>query len=53
MLLKKLPLYENRITKAEYKKMDGENYKVTMTVETKKIYYDGLGKRKERDRVRI
>ena len=40
----KIALYENRITKAEYKKMEGEKYKVTIAVQTKKIYYDGLGK---------
>lgn len=40
----KITLYENRITKAEYKKTEGEKYKVTLTVQTKKIYYDGLGK---------
>ena len=42
----KITLYENRITKAEYKKIEGEKYKVTMTVQTKKIYYDGLGTEK-------
>jgi len=40
----KITLYENRITKAEYKKMEGDKYKVTLTVQTKKIFYDGLGK---------
>ncbi len=40
----KITLYENRVTKAEYKKLEGEKYKVTMTVQTKKIYYDGQGK---------
>ncbi len=39
----KITLYENRITKAEYKKMDGNKHKVSLTVQTKKIYYDGLG----------
>lgn len=39
----KITLYENRITKAAYKKLDGEKYQVTMSVQTKKIYYDGLG----------
>jgi ABC-2 type transport system permease protein len=40
----KIALYENRITKAEYTKLKGEKYKVALTVETKKIYYDGQGK---------
>ncbi|MBL0743887.1 M1 family aminopeptidase [Chryseolinea lacunae] len=40
----KIALYENRITKADYKKLEGDKYKVTLTVQTKKLYYDGLGK---------
>ncbi|MDH4091378.1 MAG: M1 family aminopeptidase [Cyclobacteriaceae bacterium] len=43
----KITLYENRIINADYKKMEGENYRVTMTVQTRKIYYDGQGKEKE------
>jgi ABC-2 type transport system permease protein len=40
----KIALYENRITKAEYKKLEGERYTVKLTVQTKKLYYDGQGK---------
>ncbi len=40
----KITLYENRILKAEYQKKEGNAYKVSLTVSTKKIYYDGLGK---------
>ncbi len=39
----KITLYENRITDAIYEKLEGEKYKVTLTVQMKKIYYDGLG----------
>ena len=42
----KIALYENRITSATYEKIEGDRYKVKMTVQTKKIYYDGLGKEK-------
>lgn len=53
----KIALYENRLTKAEYKKMENGKYEVTLTVQTKKIYYDGLGKEletgKERDLIDI
>ncbi len=41
-----ITLYENRVTKAEYKKTEDNKYKVTMTVQSKKIYYDGLGNEK-------
>jgi hypothetical protein len=40
----KITLYENRVLNAEYEKIDSNNYKVTLKVLTKKIYYDGLGK---------
>jgi ABC-type transport system involved in multi-copper enzyme maturation permease subunit len=35
-------LYENRATKAVYQEKNGK-YEVTLTVESDKIYYDGLG----------
>lgn len=41
---KKIALYENRITKASYQKIKDDEYKVKMTVNSKKLYYDGLGK---------
>jgi ABC-2 type transport system permease protein len=40
----KICLYENRAMEASYEKLADDNYKVTMKVNTKKIYYDGLGK---------
>jgi ABC-2 type transport system permease protein len=40
----KITLYENRVVNAEYEKIDSNNYKVTLKVLTKKIYYDGSGK---------
>jgi ABC-2 type transport system permease protein len=40
----KITLYENRVLNAEYEKIDSNNYKVTLKVQTRKIYYDGLGK---------
>ncbi|NJO04038.1 MAG: peptidase M1, partial [Bacteroidia bacterium] len=40
----KITLYENRVKKAEFKETGKDRYQVKLTVETKKIYYDGLGK---------
>jgi ABC-2 type transport system permease protein len=40
----KLTLYENRITKAEYEEIEGNQFKVNLTVQTKKIYYDSAGR---------
>lgn len=40
----KIALYENRITKAVSEPLEGDQYKVTLTVQTRKLYYDGLGK---------
>jgi hypothetical protein len=36
-------LYENKITEATYLKINEEEYKVKLKVDTKKIYYDGQG----------
>jgi ABC-2 type transport system permease protein len=40
----KISLYENRITEAKAEPMKNDQYKVTMTVQTKKLYYDKAGK---------
>jgi len=40
----KITLYENRITKAEYVEVEGSKFKVNLTVQTKKIYYDSTGR---------
>jgi hypothetical protein len=40
---KKIALYENRATNATYTKGKDNEYKVKLTVDTRKIYYDGLG----------
>lgn len=40
----KIAIYENRITKASYQKVKEDEYMVKLTVNSKKIYYDGLGK---------
>jgi hypothetical protein len=40
----KIALYENRITKASYKPLgQNDEYRVKLTVMSKKIYYDGKG----------
>jgi hypothetical protein len=36
-------LYENKITGATYQKLKEDEYKVKLTVDSKKIYYDGTG----------
>lgn len=41
-----ITLYENRITKAEYEPV-GNKFKAKLTVQSKKKYYDGLGKELE------
>ena len=38
--LRNIALYENRVKKAGAKKLDGDRYQVTLTVDTKKLYYD-------------
>ncbi|HTF19166.1 MAG TPA: M1 family aminopeptidase [Chryseolinea sp.] len=38
----KITLYENRLIDASYRK-DGDGYKVTLRVNSRKVYYDGLG----------
>jgi hypothetical protein len=40
---KKIALYENRATNATYTKGKDDAYQVKLTVDTRKIYYDGLG----------
>ncbi|MBB1489702.1 peptidase M1, partial [Oceanospirillum sp. D5] len=40
----KITLYSNKISKASYKKLADDKYKVTITVESSKEYFDGLGK---------
>lgn len=42
----KIALYENRITQAEATDLKNGSYKVKLKVNTKKIYYDGLGNEK-------
>lgn len=42
----KICLYENRVTKAEATPLKNNQYKVKLTVQSKKIYYDGLGNEK-------
>lgn len=39
----KIALYENRITKASYTKLKDDQYKVKLTFNSKKIYYNGAG----------
>ncbi|GAA4452309.1 M1 family aminopeptidase [Nibrella saemangeumensis] len=52
-----ITLYENRITKAESQPMQNDQYKVKLTVQTKKLYYDKGGKEtsqsKDRDLIEI
>ncbi|MGA0559583.1 ABC transporter permease/M1 family aminopeptidase [Larkinella sp. VNQ87] len=40
----KIALYENRITDAKTVALKNDQYKVTMTVQTRKLYYDKAGK---------
>jgi hypothetical protein len=40
----KIALYENRITKAAYTSQPDGTFKVDLTVQTKKIYYDSTGR---------
>lgn len=42
--IKKIALYENKVTKVEAQPLKGDQYKVKLTVETKKLYYDKTGK---------
>ncbi len=39
----KITLYENRIKKAEATKLKGDQYRVKLTVQAKKLYYDKKG----------
>lgn len=41
--LQKIALYENRVKKVESKKLGNDRYQVTMTVDTRKLYYDKKG----------
>ncbi len=41
--LKNIILYENKAKEATYKKLADDQYEITITVESKKIFYDGLG----------
>ncbi|MEL6191850.1 MAG: M1 family aminopeptidase [Bacteroidota bacterium] len=36
-------LYENKATEATYKKLAEDEYEVSLTIDSKKIFYDGLG----------
>ena len=36
-------LYENKATEATYKKIAEDEYEVSLTIDSKKIFYDGLG----------
>lgn len=40
----KITLYENRVTKATYEELAENKFKVNLTVQTKKIYYDSAGR---------
>ncbi|MGY3795326.1 M1 family aminopeptidase [Aquimarina sp. 433] len=46
---KKIVLYENRVKKAQTKKLDNGKYETTFTVDSKKIYYDDEGKEERTD----
>ncbi len=41
--MKKIVLYENQIKKAEAKKLSGDQYQVTLTLDSRKLYYDKKG----------
>ncbi|MBJ6119525.1 ABC transporter permease [Pontibacter sp. BT310] len=42
-MFEKITLYENKTTDASYKKLADNKYKVTFTVDAKKLYADSLG----------
>jgi len=42
--IKKIVIYENKVTKVEATKLKNDQYKVKLMVETKKLYYDKTGK---------
>ena len=42
--IKKITLYENRVTAVEATPLKGDQYKIKLTVETKKLYFDKTGK---------
>jgi hypothetical protein len=39
----KITLYENRAVSATYEELTNDQYKVILEIDTKKVYYDGLG----------
>jgi hypothetical protein len=41
--IKKITLYENKVTKVEATKLKGDQYKVRLTVQSKKLYYNKKG----------
>lgn len=41
---KKITLYSNKVTEANYRQLANGKYEVTMEVESSKTYYDGIGK---------
>jgi hypothetical protein len=55
--MKKIALYENQIKKAEAKKLSGDLYQVTLTFDSRKLYYDKkgneIGKGKTADLIEI
>lgn len=42
--IKKITLYENKVTGVEATPLKGDQYKIKLTVETKKLYFDKTGK---------
>ena len=46
-MFEKISLYENKIITANYEELQNRNYKVSLVVEAKKVYSDGLGNEKE------
>ncbi|GAA4371525.1 ABC transporter permease/M1 family aminopeptidase [Hymenobacter koreensis] len=42
-LFEKITLYENKVDSASYRKLPNGQYRVTFTVDTKKLYADSLG----------
>ncbi|MDX5348324.1 MAG: hypothetical protein LPK19_13895, partial [Hymenobacteraceae bacterium] len=45
-MFEKITLYENKATAATYQKLADNKYKVTVTVDAKKLYADSLGTEK-------
>lgn len=48
----KITLYENRAVKATAKPTEGNKYTVTLTLQSKKIYYDSLGNELEQGKAK-